>query len=368
MKYNPSRRSLVSILPATLAATAFLFGSSSVLAHPGAHTASLPTSAPLVLEKSIPIPGVPVWLYSDVLAIDVEGGRVFATPQGANAVAVVDFKAGRVIKMLDGIGKLQGIYYSSMFDRLFVVDGKAGGIKVYNGADYSLIGTIVLSKGADSLTFDPKSGLLFVGNGGDDAGMDQALVSVVDPDKMIKLADIALPAPDVEALAVDSERQVLYANLVNDSTVAVIDLKKRQVVKTWKLPGENHYPFAMTVDSEHSRLYVVTRDDMTGFAIRSTLFVLDTNSGQPVATIPVGGWADGVFLDRKRNRIYVTTGLGRIETYEVKANDVYSPLASVDTPLLAKHGTFSPELDLLFVDSPHTGRAAAQVLIFRPKP
>ena len=67
---------------------------------------------PLVLEKSMTMPAVPPGPYSDYLSMDLVGGRLFATPQAAKAVAVLDLKDGRVLKMIPGIGNPHGIFYS----------------------------------------------------------------------------------------------------------------------------------------------------------------------------------------------------------------------------------------------------------------
>jgi len=323
---------------------------------------------PLVLEKSMPIPDVPVGPYSDVLSIDVSGGRLFATPQAAKAVAVLDLKDGHVLKMISGIGKLHGVWYSPPLKRLFVADGATGEVMVFSGEDYSLIKAIHLAVGADALAYDPHSQLLYVGNGGEDAGMNHSLVSVVDPVRMEKVADIPIAATDLEAVEVDPQAQRLYVNLLTDSAVAVVDLRQRQVVATWKLAAGQHSPFALAVDAARHRLYVTCRDDLTGFGIAGTLFVLNTDNGSTVVTMAIGGWTDGVFLDKKRQRIYVSTGVGRIETYAVEPNDVYRRLADVATPLISKHGLYSSELDRLYIDVPHLALTPAQALVFKPLP
>jgi hypothetical protein len=324
--------------------------------------------APLVLEKSMTIPGVPVGPYSDVLSIDVAGGRIFATPQAAHAVAVLDLKDGHVLKMISGIGKLHAVFYSPTLKRLFVTDAATGDMKVFNGEDYSLIKTIPLSVGADALAYDPNSQLIYVNNGGTDAGMDHALVSVVEPVRMEKVADIPIAATDLEGSVVDPEKQLLYVALVTDSAVAVVDLRKRQTVGTWKLPPGKHFPFALEVDAAHNRLYVVCRENDNGFGMGGAFLALDTHSGRAVARLPIGGWVDGISLDKRRQRFYISTGVGRIETYAIGAKDVYRRLADVEIPLIAKHSLYSSELDRLYVDVPHLAGTEAQVAVFKPLP
>ncbi len=327
---------------------------------------ALAADRPLVLERSMMIPGVPVGPYSDHLALDVPEGRLFATPQAAHAVAVLDLKGGRVLKMIRNIGNPHGIFYSAALRRLFVADGGSGDLKVFSGANYSLIKTIPLSKGADALIYDPRTRLLYVNNGGDDAGMDHSLVSVVDIVRMEKVADIPIAAPGLEGSTIDSGRQLLYVNLDTESAVGVVDLRKRRTVATWKLPIDRHHRnMGSALDTAHARLYVACRDsDLYG-----SIVVLNTNNGHLITTLPIGGWADGIFIDHKRQRIYVSTGVGHIDTYSVGHNDAYVRLPTVDTAILAKTSLYSNELGLMYVDVPHLGDfGSAQVMVFAPAP
>src|SRR5450631_3168377 len=74
--------------------------------------------APWRLEKSVTIPAVPPGPYSDYRSIDTAGQRLFATPQAANAVAVIDLRSGTVLRMIAGIGNSHGIYFSAPLKRL----------------------------------------------------------------------------------------------------------------------------------------------------------------------------------------------------------------------------------------------------------
>lgn len=324
--------------------------------------------APLVLEKTIVIPGVPVGPYSDHMTVDVDGGRLFTTPQADKAVAVIDLKAGRVNKMIFGLGNPHAIYYSQKLKRLFVSDGKSGDVKVFNSENFSLIKTIPLLLGTDSLIYDTHSKLIYVMNGGEEAGMNHSLVSVVDPVAMMKVADIPVASLGQEGPTIDSQKGFLYLSFPEESVVGVVDLNKRRQIASWKVPAGVHSPFALALDAAHNRLYVACRDDLHGFALRGTLFVLNTSNGRPVAALPIGGWVDGIFFDQKRQRIYATTGVGYIDTYSIEANDVYHRLAPVETPLIAKTSLYSIELDRFFVSVPHLADTEAQILVFKPLP
>lgn len=317
---------------------------------------------PLVPVGSMTMPAVPPGPYSDYLCIDLKGKRLFATPQAAKAVAVLDLKDGRVLKMIHGIGNPHGVFYSPALQRLFVADGESGDVEVFSGKDYTLIKTIPLARGADGFVYDPRSKYIYVNNGGEDAGMNHALISAVDTVRMEKVADIPVATADLEASAVDSGRQLLYVNLVDEAAVAVVDLKKRRVLTTWKLPAGVHNNIAMALDTARDRLYVASRDS----SMHGSLIVLDTANGHALAKLPIGGWADGISIDHQRHRVYVSTGVGHIDTYDIGAYDRYRREASVDTAVMAKTSVYSSELDRLYVSVPHLGETMAQILIFKP--
>jgi DNA-binding beta-propeller fold protein YncE len=317
---------------------------------------------PLVLERSIAIPDVAVGPYSDHLAIDVVGKRLFATPQAAKAVAALDLKDGRVLKMITGIGNPHGIFYSPALKRLFVADGASGDLKVFSGEDYSLVKTIPLTPGADALDYDPRSKFIYVNNGGEDASMDHGLVSAVDTVRMEKVADIPIATSRLESSVIDSEKQLLYVE--GESEVFVVDLRTHKTVSVWKSPGIHRFK-AVALDTAHARLYLVCRDS----SMHGSIIVLNAANGHPVATLPIGGWADGVSIDEKRQRIYVSTGLGYIETYAIGANDVYRRQPKVESDLLGKTSLYSGELDRMYVSVPHLGDyGSAEVMVFKPSP
>ena len=324
-------------------------------------------NAPLVLERSIVIPDVPLWPYADHIFIDAANQRVFATPQGSKAVAVLDLKSGRVLKMMTDFSNPHGIYYHPQLKRLFVSDGVKSDMQVYSGDDYSLIKTIPLGPGADALVYDPSSKLIYVANG-QKAGKAHSAITAIDPIGMKKVADIPIDTDDFEGLAIDPDKDLLYVSLDEDFAVGVVDVKNRRVVDTWKMPAGNHSPFAIAVDTEHHRLYVACRDDVHGTAMRGSIVVLDTTNGRTVATLPIGGWADGISIDNKRQRIYVSAGVGQIDTYSIGPNDEYRRLSPVETSLLGKTGDYSADLDRMFVSVPQLGLSPALLMVFKPLP
>lgn len=322
-----------------------------------------PDVSPFTFERAITMPDVPWGPYSDYLATDVAGGRVFATPQAAHAVAVFDVKASKLVAMVHGIGNPHGVFYSNHSQRLFVDDGEAGAVKVFADGDFKLVKTIPVAVGANGSTYDPSTELLYVNNGGRDAGLDHSFVSVIDTTTSTKVADIRIDGLFLEASVIDPATHRLYLDVEDRNSVAILDLNTRKVVGTWPIK-HSHHNMPMALDADHQRLYIGCRDgDMHG-----SIAVVDLKSGEELDTLPIGGWVDSIYYDAKRQRIYSSSGIGQLETYQVLPNLKYRKLESMDTAVMAKTSIYSPELDRMYVSVPHLGSTLAKILVFKPTP
>jgi DNA-binding beta-propeller fold protein YncE len=317
---------------------------------------------PLVLVQSIEMPEVPAGPYADHMALDLKGQRLFTTPQANKAVDVLDLQSGRVLHTISGFGNPHAIFYRADRNRLFVTDGGLGALRIFDATTYREIKSIKLELDADGIGYDAETGYLYVSNGGDEAGKEYSLISIIDTAREEKIGDIRVEAPGLEAMVVDHSRGRLYINLPETSSIAVIDLSKRAVIATWPLTkGKKNMAFAH--DAEHHRLYVGCRDT----DVRGSIVVIDTESGKELERLPIGGWVDSIFYDPAKGRIYASTGVGEVYTYEHQANGSYKMLAPSDTAVMAKTALFSAELDRLFVAVPHLGGTTAKVLVFKPE-
>jgi DNA-binding beta-propeller fold protein YncE len=331
-----------------------LFGSSSA--------GSFASAQPLVLVQSLEMPEVPAGPYSDHMAIDVQGQRLFTTPQANKAVDVLDLKTGKVLHTITGFGNPHAILYRANLNRLFVTDGGLGSLRIFDATTYRELKSIKLELDADGIGFDESSGKLYVSNGGDAAGKEYSLISIIDVAREQKIGDIRIESPGLEAMMIDHASGRLYINLPDSSSVAVVDLQKRSVVANWPLTkGKKNMAFAL--DAEHHLLYVGCRDT----DVRGSIVVIDTKTGKELERLPIGGWVDSMFYDPQRRRIYSSCGVGEVFTWERKTDGSYKPLDPVDTAVMAKTALYSPEIDRLFVSVPHLGGTTAKVLVFKPE-
>jgi hypothetical protein len=115
----------------------------------------------------------------------------------------------------------------------------------------------------------------------------------------------------------------------------------------------------MALDEENQRVIVVFRNP-------PRLSVRDMRNGSVVAERETCGDADDVFVDAKRQRVYVTCGEGFIDV--INANADYAGLARITTRRGARTSLFIPTLDRLAVAVRASGNEPAELWIYRPSP
>ncbi len=300
-------------------------------------------SAPLKLKQTIPLPGVEGRI--DHFASDPSGQRLFVCALGNNTVEVLDLQKGERVHTITGLGAPQGVGYVPEVNRLFVANDKGGICKVYDGKSFQQISELNFKDDADNVRYDDAAKKVYVGFGS--SGI--AIINAADGKQIGSIKLSAHP----EAFELEQNGRRIFVNVPNSRNVAVIDRDKGKVVATWKtdLAFGN---FPMALDEANHRLFV-------GCRVPSKLVVLNTESGDVVAKIDISGDPDNVFYDRKRHRIYVICGAGKVDIIEQTDANTYEAFAKIDTADGARTGLFVPERDTLFVAVPHRGSQEAEI-------
>lgn len=315
--------------------------------------------APLDLIGTWSFPSIAAGPYTDHLAFDAGGGRIFITPQADKAVVAIDVQKGKVLHTIAGFGNPHSVLFEPRKQRLFVADGGKGTLNVYDGKTYSLIKQVPLLEDTDGFSYDDKTRTLYVNNGGEGAGKEYVVISLVDVDSLTVKGEIRIDTDKLEATHISADGATLYADLPAKDVVAEIDIAQRKVLRFLPI-GEAHYPMAIAGDDQRGILFVATRDT----DVRGSIVVMSATSGAVVDRLPIGGWVDQVDWDPAAQRIYATCGTGQIFTFQRQKDGRFAPLASVDTAVMAKTSLFVPSLDRIFVAVPHLGDYDYRVKVF----
>lgn len=321
------------------------------------------SNAPLKFLQAVIMPDVPKGPYSDHLAVDLEGHRLFATPQAQKSVQVIDFTTGKLLHTIGGIENPHSVLYRADLNRIYVTDGGAGLLRIYTANDYRQVQTIDHLPDADSIGYDPATKYLYVTNGGKDAGLDHSFLTVVDTTTAKRLKDIKLPALSPEAMALESNGSKIYVDLMDRNLVAVIDRKKQELVASWRITKCKRN-IAAGLDEANHRLFIGCRDRETS----GTIDIIDTETGKELSTLPIGGWVDYIAYDPVSQRIYASCGApvpdgGHVFVYHADQPGKYNLLGKVPTAPRAKTALFVPEIGRVFVSVPHY-EDSARVLVY----
>ncbi len=317
---------------------------------------------PLKFVKDIIMPNVPLGPYSDHLAVDLQGHRLFATPQAHKSVQVLSLDTGRLIHEIPGMGNPHSILYRADRDEIFVADGGFGLVKIYSGRDYHLLKQIKLLLDADSIAYDPATQYLYVTNGGEGAKLDYALVSIIDTTRGEHIGDVRIPADTVEAMTLDAGSSRLYINVTSKNSIGVIDRKTRALAAMWPITmGKKN--MASALDSANHRLFVGCRNtETTGVVV-----IFDTERGKELQTLPISGWVDYMAFDQRAKRLYASCGSGAGSAYVFQQDDAdhYRLLGIAPTAPMAKTALLVPELRQFLVSVPHKDPSeTARVMVF----
>ena len=304
------------------------------------------------ISKSIVLPGVNGKL--DHLAIDLAGGRLFIAATGNHSVEVIDLKVDKVLQSITGLGKPHGLAWVPDTDSLYVADGSLAELRVYRGSPLTLAGTIKLSDDADDMVYDQAHHLLFAGHGGSSAA-NPAKIAVVDTEPFALVGNLDV-ATHPEALEIDRDGQRIFANIADSNEVAVIGTATRSIASHWKLTkAADNVPLAF--DREHQLLYVACRTP-------GMLIAIDVATGREIASQKAAGKADDLFYDAALRRVYVISGAGEVDIYQVDGARMLRPIEVLNTVPGAKTALFVPEQRFLYVGVPGTDQHPAEVRVY----
>jgi hypothetical protein len=303
---------------------------------------------PLQLEAKIPLG--PVRGRIDHMAMDLARGRLFVAELGNGSIGIVDINEHKFIKRITNFKEPQGIGYAAWVDTAYVASGGDGTVTALAGADLTDAGRIPLGDDADNVRVDAAAKRIVVGYG-------SGALAILDAASRAKLSDIPLKAHP-ESFQLDRARNRIFINVPNAHEIAVVDLGAGKQVASWKLPSQGAN-FPMALDGVGGTIVVALRNPARLVALRA-------HDGGTVAQLETCNDSDDVFVDRTRNRIYVSCGEGAIDVIETSENK-YRHIGRITTVSGARTSLFVPELDRLFV-AVRAGVEPAAIWVFRPTP
>jgi hypothetical protein len=285
----------------------------------------------------------------DHLAFDPGRHRLYVAELGNNSIGIVDLNARRVLRTVGGFEEPQGIGYEPVTDTVYVANGGDGSVRLFRGEDFSPLGRIPLGSDADNVRIDRAARRVYVGYG-------RGALAVIDADTRKKLGEIELKGHP-ESFQLDSSGPRIFVNVPDAHEIAVASRETLGLVASW--PTQNvRANFPLAIDGTHARVLSVFREP-------ARLEAFDMKSGARLGGAAACSDADDVFVDAKRDRVYVICGQGSVDTY-ARSDKGYARTGRIETSGGTRTGLFVPDLDRLFVAIRATRARQASVRILRP--
>jgi YVTN family beta-propeller protein len=299
-----------------------------------------------LLERKIPLGEVRGRV--DHLAVDLKRGRLFVAELENDTVAVIDLDAHKVTQVISGLKKPQGLAYHAPTDSLYVANGGDGTVAIFAGDNYLPVTRIQLGDDADNIRVDEFTNEVFVAYG-------NGALAIVDPMSRTKIGDVGLKAHP-ESFQIHRSTSRIFLNDPTNESVVVVDLAARKQVTAWPTGNGSHFPMALNEKAGHV---------VVAFRKPTRLGAFSMKDGAPVANVDLCGDADDMFIDTKRERVYVSCGEGFFDVFDAR-DDNYLRIGRIATVVGARTSLFVPELDLVFVAARATSTEPATLWVLRP--
>jgi WD40 repeat protein len=317
-------------------------------------SAAAGAAAPLKLVAKYDIPASVEGRF-DHLGFDLSHNRLFLAAETAHEVLIFNLRNGRYLRAIGPIGIPHAIFCRDDVNRIYVTDGGAGEVRIYNATTYQQIGAVKLKVDTDSIGYDPATHDLYVVNGGGDAHQSFSMLSIINTTADKKVADIKIDGDTLEAMALAPSNSLLYINNPSNSLVDVINRHTRVVVKTWPVTmGRRNV--SMALDPSTHRLFVACRN--------GALIVFDSQTGKQLQSLPIGTGVDDLIFDPESRRIYASCGSGTIAVYHEDGPNHYALLGNVPSAPGGKNEILVPQIKRLYTTIPPRGTAPGKVYVY----
>jgi DNA-binding beta-propeller fold protein YncE len=281
------------------------------------------------LTKAVPLGAPDRW---DYVVADPASHRVYVAH--GTGVSVVDAASLTVVGTVDGMaGGTHGTGVAAWAGLGFTDDGRAGEADAFDLKTLKVTAKIPAGADADGVVADKVSGHVFVVDG------DPGTVSVIDP-KAGKLISTIAGGGKLETAIADGKGR-LYVNGEEKRDMVVIDTRAGKVIAHWPMPNCQS-PHGIAVDVAGHRLF--------SSCVNSQMMVLNTDTGQVVASVPIGRGSDAAGWDPTHKRAFSSNGFdGTVSVIQQKTPDSYEPLAPIQTVRSARTMAVDPSSGRLFV-------------------
>ena len=243
----------------------------------------------------------------------VNGTKLYAGYTSQGLVAVIDTATNQVVAEIGDLPRTHGIAVAGANG--FATASGDDTVGVFDLSNNQLVKKVPGGGDPDAIIYDDKVRLIYA------ADHDGKTGTLIDPVAMSVVGTVPLGGVAEYAQA-DPQSGLIYQNLQDISELVVIDPQKQTVTQRYKL-GDGTGPSGLAFDAANRRLFS-TCDN-------KKLVVLNADTGQVVATLPIGSGVDGAEYDPVLRRVYASNGFGTLTVIQQDSADSYRVLEQAPT-------------------------------------
>ena len=295
-----------------------VFGAATFCASATAELVSeySPKSVLLVAELSLPHPTNAKSAFVDTLTFAPNSHTLYAGYASENLLVAIDASKNELVASISDLPNVRAIAVIPEMKIGFTCNRLDKSISVVDLKTNVSLRKIVIEGEPSTILYDSKVKLIYVADSVGKAGL------VIDPETQKVVANIPLGGTPESARA-DLKSGLIYQILSDTQEVAVIDPVDRSVSKRFKIVGGEN-PAGLALDSAHRRIFVACENGI--------LLMMNADSGEIVASCPIGKGADTADYDSKWKRVYTANGRsGTMSVVEETSKNSCTVLEEVET-------------------------------------
>jgi len=307
-----------------------MFAASACTHRPAADVGPLLPAPQYQLTKTMPIGGEGRW---DYIAFEPTAGLLYVTRQ--SHVQVVEPASGKVVADIPNLGGVHGVAFAQEFSRGFISDGKTDSVVVFDLKTWKIIGSVPVGQKPDAIVYDPASKKVYCFN----AKSEDA--TVIDPAAVPDKANIAtIPLGTGPESCVADGRGHVFVDLEDGNAVAVIDTATMKVTATYPTSG-GEGPAGLAIDPIRHVLFAGCHNQV--------MSILDSGTGKPLATLPIGAGVDYCSFDAATGEAFASCGDGTVTGIRRTVSDKYEVTQTIHTKAGARTMTIDPGTHVLYL-------------------
>ena len=289
------------------------------------------------VAKKIKVGGEGGW---DYLTFDAQTHRLFVSH--TDRFIVIDTKTDQVTGEILKLEGVHGMAIANEYGRGFISNGISSTVSVVDMKTLKVVNKIPVGKKPDAILYDAFSHRVFVFNG------QSNNASVIDAKGGTVVSTLELGGKP--EFSVTDRKGRIFVNLEDKAEVVGFDATTLKIFARWPLKGGEE-PTGLAIDIEHHRLFSVCHNKL--------MFVLDSDNGTVIATLPIGAKVDGCAFDPGTGLVFTSNGEGTMTVIREESPSKFSVLETVATQLGAKTITVDPETHTLYLPTAEFGPAPA---------